>query len=468
MKYTLKSINDDAHEKVPKLAHGLDKILINPGYHFLKNPKNGTYNYPPFLKSITQPEDFDYSKLTPFIKPSEDLTLQKHAENLKKKYVGSTSSMTGAMSQLYFLISNFKNADTLKFSSAFAGEGKSMEKMLVSEQNDYEKFIKASLVEPNDNLEESYIYSTFKDFLVRSQLDCKDQRLKKITFDLKTRAVVAVRMDVENYKETRGYQITKGAGLLQSFEREYYDLVRSAFLKYNFQTRIGHMDGVFVAYHNTASICGFQYISTKEMDRRLYGNSITGNYSFNSTLTLLNEILNTITAEIPDKNLILSFSANEPSQSLTLWVEGLSSTQNEILSANDSITTPENTETKKSKLTYPENPDLSENSDKVSLQDIEIEIDPNSDIRKYNIKVRTFINDELVNGEYMLNSNRDKAEYDWSITQELVREPHQDYKIFRNKQRTYFTRGRFKDKVPSFIKTLREISKRCQQNTNEN
>ncbi|OMJ20987.1 mRNA degradation protein, partial [Smittium culicis] len=293
MKYTLASINNDAHEKVPKLAHGLDEILFKSGYHFLKNPKNGSYNYPPFLKSITQPEDFDYSKLTPFIKPSDDLKLQKHATNLKKRYVGSTSSMTGAMSQLYFLISNFKNADTLKFSSAFASEGKSMEKMLVSEQNDYEKFIKASLVEPNDNTEESYIYSTFNDFLLRSQLDCKDQRLKKVTFDLKTRAVVAVRMDVENYKETRGYQITKDVGLLQSFEREYYDLVRSAFLKYNFQTRIGHMDGVFVAYHNTASICGFQYISTKEMDRRLYGNSLTGNYSFNSTLILLNEILNT-------------------------------------------------------------------------------------------------------------------------------------------------------------------------------
>jgi len=37
-----------------------------------------------------------------------------------------------------------------------------------------------------------------------------------------------------------------------SYEREYYDLMRSAMLKYNFQVRIGKMNGVFIGYHNTA------------------------------------------------------------------------------------------------------------------------------------------------------------------------------------------------------------------------
>lgn len=38
-------------------------------------------------------------------------------------------------------------------------------------------------------------------------------------------------------------------------------MTRSAFLKYSMQVRIGDMDGIFVAYHNTARIFGFQYIS---------------------------------------------------------------------------------------------------------------------------------------------------------------------------------------------------------------
>ena len=43
--------------------------------------------------------------------------------------------------------------------------------------------------------------------------------------------------------------------------RRFYDMTRSAFLKYSMQVRIGNMDGIFVAYHNTARIFGFQYIS---------------------------------------------------------------------------------------------------------------------------------------------------------------------------------------------------------------
>jgi hypothetical protein len=31
------------------------------------------------------------------------------------------------------------------------------------------------------------------------------------------------------------------------------------------------MDGVFVAYHNTARVFGFQYVSLEEMDERLFG-----------------------------------------------------------------------------------------------------------------------------------------------------------------------------------------------------
>ena len=36
------------------------------------------------------------------------------------------------------------------------------------------------------------------------------------------------------------------------------------------------MDGVYVAYHNTARIFGFQYVPVEEMDERLFGG--TGGY----------------------------------------------------------------------------------------------------------------------------------------------------------------------------------------------
>jgi Mitochondrial protein Pet127 len=70
---------------------------------------------------------------------------------------------------------------------------------------------------------------------MRSQLDCFDPRLPGTgVFDIKTRACVATRMDILNYEEHMGYTIRQQHGIVESFEKEYYDLIRSAFLKYRF------------------------------------------------------------------------------------------------------------------------------------------------------------------------------------------------------------------------------------------
>ena len=53
-----------------------------------------------------------------------------------------------------------------------------------------------------------------------------------------------------NHQHGAGYAITTSQGFLESFEREKYDLIRSAFLKYSMQVRIGDMDGIFLAYHS--------------------------------------------------------------------------------------------------------------------------------------------------------------------------------------------------------------------------
>jgi len=96
-------------------------------------------------------------------------------------------------------------------------------------------------------------------FVMRSQLDCHDPRLPGTgIFDIKTRACISIRMDILNYQvlgifftkdhpllylpslaqENAGYLIEHQHGFLGSFEREYYDLIRSAFLKYRYKSHI--------------------------------------------------------------------------------------------------------------------------------------------------------------------------------------------------------------------------------------
>jgi len=50
------------------------------------------------------------------------------------------------------------------------------------------------------------------------------------------------------------------------------------------------MDGIFVCYHNTAEIFGFQYLSREEMDECIYGNSVTGDAVFKIILQLYNNV----------------------------------------------------------------------------------------------------------------------------------------------------------------------------------
>jgi hypothetical protein len=164
------------------------------------------------------------------------------------------------------------------------------------------------------------ILSQSDKFVLRSQLDCFDPRLPGTgVFDIKTRAVMTIRHDLFNFEENSGYQIRTLQGLAESFEKEYYDLIRSAFLKYrsvlirlggrtlsshhahSFQARIGNMDGVFVAYHNTERIFGFQYIPLSEMDARLFGERAAGDAVFEKCLLLLEVVLEEATRELPDQ-----------------------------------------------------------------------------------------------------------------------------------------------------------------------
>lgn len=196
--------------------------------------------------------------------------------------------------------------------------------MLTSTPQEFSRFTKANswMVTPEERDQlEAFNYISVDNFLLRSQLDCEDPRLPGKTFDLKTRAAVAIRLDVHNYELNQGYQLRKAHGYLESFEREYYDMMRSAFLKYSLQVRIGQMDGIFVAFHNTARIFGFQYISLDEMDSRLFGSSVMGDECFKNQLRLLNRTLDEITAKYPNQDLRITVDTDETVQSMNVWVE---------------------------------------------------------------------------------------------------------------------------------------------------
>lgn len=110
---------------IPQLAHGLERVLFNPGIHFLRDQRTAVYNFDPFLRKIVQPEQFNFEQcVPPFVPPSEDARLRELAQDCRGiRYCSSTSSMSAAMSHLYFLISRMKPLNLSAFvSQAFVDE----------------------------------------------------------------------------------------------------------------------------------------------------------------------------------------------------------------------------------------------------------------------------------------------------------------------------------------------------------
>lgn len=100
-------------------------------------------------------------------------------------------------------------------------------------------------------------------------------------------------------------------------------MARSTLLKYNFQVRIGDMDGIFVAFHNTEEIFGYQYISRSEMDRVLYGNSFTGDALYSISMKLFTKILNLAAKEF--SNSLVRLFVVQRGQSLEVFAERIPS-----------------------------------------------------------------------------------------------------------------------------------------------
>ncbi|OBT58459.1 hypothetical protein VE04_01500 [Pseudogymnoascus sp. 24MN13] len=314
---------------VPGLVCGLERVLFNQGVYRLRDPHTRVYNFDPYLESITPVKEFDYNALKEYITSSRDKTLIDTAVAEGSKYTGSTSSMTSALAHFHYLLSKWRPVNHDQLSRGFPRPlssftaiqrapasiflrrrdgvyaidankgfdtsnvlqwlGKSMEKFLTSDKEEYIKYRKENshaLTDDDKNSPESYHYTTFGDFLMRSQLDAHDPRLPGTgMYDLKTRAVISIRRDATDYEKGLGYEITSRYGEYDSYEREFYDMSRSAFLKYSLQVRMGRMDGIFVAFHNTERIFGFQYLPLPDMDQSLHGSNDTtlGDSEFKET-----------------------------------------------------------------------------------------------------------------------------------------------------------------------------------------
>jgi hypothetical protein len=84
------------------------------------------------------------------------------------------------------------------------------------------------------------------------------------------------------------------------------DNFRAAFLKYIFQARIGRMEGIFVAYHNTTELLGFEYITLREMEQYIFDTPAMADLSFDVTTKLLQLVLNEATKKCPNAPFRLS------------------------------------------------------------------------------------------------------------------------------------------------------------------
>ncbi|KAI6379761.1 hypothetical protein MCOR25_001892 [Pyricularia grisea] len=350
---------------VPGVQYGLDRVLFNPGVYQLQCPRTQVYNFDPYLARIMPIEEFDFTALKQYVTSSKDQTLIQMASGLGKKYTGSTSSMTASLAHFHFLISGWRTITTtsltretpiesFNFTRIMRGPaaaflhykdgtyaidadkefdkatilsmlGKSVEKLLTLPKEEFENYHRDRshlLSESTREDPEAFHYTTLGDFLMRSQLDAHNPRLPGTgMYDLKTRAVLSIRMDSSDIKSGLGYEIRHRFGEFESFEREYLDMIRSAFLKYSMQVRMGRMDGIFVAFHNTERIFGFQYIPLEEMDYTIHGTTDRqlGDEEFKLSVNLLNKVLDKATARFPGKSLRLHFETR-PSETPFMYI----------------------------------------------------------------------------------------------------------------------------------------------------
>lgn len=345
--------NMDTFYRVPKLQHNLDQLVHRPGIYTMQEVSKLQEDKGEFLRNIPKVEDLAMDQIPEYIPPSQDKSLLEFARNSNIKYVMSTSTISQVLSQIYYLLSSFRNP---LFDNVFEDYENEPRKYMISQRKPVTNFLRkldeskgiygldgdpgifqyknvillnlgkvleryltltpeefnSALLKKNANQENKYLIpddhhrfmKVNNDICLRSQIDCHSLDPKTnqpFVFEIKTRACCPMRYELPNYADFFDYKISQLKGIHSSYEREYYDLIRGAFLKYAFQLKIGRMDGAFMAYHNTKEIFGFEYIKTNEIMQRVFGSEIYADVCFMISSKLLTELLNNILKDLQGK-----------------------------------------------------------------------------------------------------------------------------------------------------------------------
>ncbi|KAM0714285.1 hypothetical protein Q7P37_010072 [Cladosporium fusiforme] len=446
---------------VPTLSFGLDRVLFNPGVTSLQDRHSRVYNFDPYLEQIMPVEEFDFNALQQYKTSSQDQSLSELAKTYEKKYVGSTSSMTSTLSHFHYLLSDWRDINLGMLSRNFPEQrptftginraptaiflrwkngtyaidadkefdsgnilmmlGKSMEKLLTMSKSEYERYRKSDpreITEEERNAPEAYEYTTMGDFLMRSQLDAYDPRLPGTgMFDIKTRAIASIRMSTTDYKPMLGYEIHSQQGKWESYEREYYEMMRSTMLKYMLQARMGRMDGIFLSYHNVQRIFGFQYMPIAEIDRAIHGqiDRCLGDQEFKMSLHLLNKVIDEATARFPEKSLRFHFETRaSPVTALYVFAEPMEEEEIDKIQATSKEKIAEFE--RKMMGIEPKEEDANANKDSPSTesQEAELAAAPNTDTHAP-LYAATLLIGSSVNGVRVERPRRLKPSDSWTV-----------------------------------------------------
>lgn len=337
----------------PTLKHGLDRIVRTDGIYTIDSVVKATNSH--YLRTIASPTTEVLARFPEYTPPSRDKNLLQAAKAANVRYVTGSSSITEELTHIYYLLSNFKTPDLtglgknydakwMMYMSAYrkpttfmlrklspglyAVDGDSgivpalnkdltemgvvLEALLTTDSATYTR-----IIDPNTTMDKHEIEEILKgghshkmrkvgNMIVRSQIDCESTTPEgeKFVFEIKTRATAPIRYDVKNLHLYYDYKITHRSGITESFEREYFDLIRSILIKYYFQVKMGNMDGAFLCYHNTQEMFGFQYISINEIEKRVFGCKEFAEIVFNTTLQIHQLIMDEVLKLFPDPEML--------------------------------------------------------------------------------------------------------------------------------------------------------------------
>lgn len=311
------------------------------------------------LRRIVQPNAIAWHEIPSYVPASKDDVLHAIADRTEGiRFCSSTSSITPVLSIMYHLISNFRDTalngglstqikdlpstfakmhrrpvaisvSRNRPSSQSSGStqpvytinahngmdrgpsilrdlGHSMERMLTTPPDQFaNKYVsqepcadERTTIGGTSAAEQFYHYTQVSDLLLRAQIDCVNEATGEV-FDVKTRAVAPIRYDLENYTSFTSHRLRFLSGRHDSYEREFYDMVRTVFLKYALQLRIGRMAGALVAYHNTTEVLGVEYIGLSEMESYVFGDPHSGDKAFATSVRLLERVLQEVLQAMP-------------------------------------------------------------------------------------------------------------------------------------------------------------------------